>query len=158
MNKNRPTVSKRTSGFTLVEILVAIAMLLILITAVSSMILTSLKAVRITRDNAAAKTYAMAILDIYRAKWANEDAYMSAQTPVFTDLPTLPRSYSSTTPEVVITSVGIKDGSGILLPDLVIKGVSSPLVRRVTVTLTSDEGNAVNYYTDISNPSRRNKL
>lgn len=154
MNKTTPVQFQR--GFTLIEVLVATALLGLTVTMLSAGVTSNLKAVRDNRDNAAAKAYAQSMLEAYRSTWTESSKYIDKINPNFSTLPELPAAYKKTPPDVNITSVILTDAAGQDITKA--KGKGYPQVMQVAVTIYKGTTPAVQLSTRISDPSERNKV
>lgn len=152
-------MNRRTQqGFTLVETLVAVGILALVVAMVSQGIIGNLKASQETRENAAAKAYAQALLDAYRSVWSNPDNYVKSIEPDGAGLPSLPDTYKVKQPTANVLAVPLKSKSGADITNITTSVGTYPQIKEVKVTVYKGSAVAVTMSTRISDPSKRTKI
>lgn len=145
-------------GFTLVETLVAVGILALVVAMVSQGIIGNLRASQETRENAAAKAYAQALLDAYRSVWSNPDNYVKSIEPDEAGLPSLPDNYKIKEPLVNISPVPLTSSSGADITNITNSAGPYPQIKEVKVTVYKGTAVSVTMSTRISDPSKRTKI
>jgi prepilin-type N-terminal cleavage/methylation domain-containing protein len=115
----------RTKGLTLVEILIALAVLSVTLAIFTASMGSSLDVSRRSRIDAIASEYAQSVLERYRVHWSNPDNFARGRHP---DLPAdLQNRLSSTGLHASINTLPVNpDGSAFT-------GTTAPPLRRVVV-------------------------
>lgn len=130
---------KRT-GLSLVEILIAMAVLTILVTAVAYAVTGMMNITRDSRITSAAADYAQAVVERYRTHWHNSTNYYNPATQTYTqpDISDLESKLNSG--GVTISNVSV-DPTEMLNPDgTAYTDTDKPPARRLRVTVEQPAG------------------
>ena len=140
-------MKQKTSGLTLVEIIVAIAVFSIIMLALSGTIVQGLQLRRKNSVDSQALAYATSILETYKNFWSDSDNFRFARTPEF---PATPPALETADPVTDIAMTCLKvDGN-----EETTMGAACAL-RRVQVTVKDLKGDVyANLVTEIGNPKR----
>jgi prepilin-type N-terminal cleavage/methylation domain-containing protein len=135
---------KKTSGLTLVEIIVAIAVFSIIMLALSGTIVQGLQLRRKNSVDSQALAYATSILETYKNFWSASTNFTSASTPAFPATPPALKPIDPVT-DISVTCLNI-DGT---------ISATTCALRRVQVTVKDSKGDVyANLVTEIGNPKR----
>lgn len=136
---------KRPRGLTLIEVLVALAILGLVLGTVAASIGSSLEASRQSRLQALATEYAQAVVERYRVHWSSPASYQAGSTP-----PSLSELNSRLAGAGLSASI---DASGQINPDgSAFTGTGQPPLRRVVVEVRQGTRLRARVATEIGNP------
>lgn len=137
--------NRNMSGFTLVEVLVALAVLTLVLGAVAASIGSSLQVSRQSRINAIASEYVQSVTERYRTHWSVPANYTAGSTPP--DLSALASKLASAglTATINATQAINPDGTAFT-------GTGQPPLRRIVVEVRQGSNVRARVVTDIGNP------
>ncbi len=133
------------SGFSLVEVLVALAILTIVLGVVASSIGSSLQISRQSRINAYASEYVQSVVERYRAHWSVPANYSSGATPPGLSGLADKLSQANMTATINASQVINPDGTAFT-------GTGQPPLRRLVVEVRRGSEVRARVVTDIGNP------
>ncbi len=135
----------KLAGFTLVEVLVALAVLTIVLGVVAASIGSSLQVSRQSRINAFASEYVQSVVERYRTHWSVPANYTAGSTPP--NLSALADKLQSANLTANI------DASQVINPDgTAFSGTGQPPLRRIVVEVRQGSNIRARIVTDIGNP------
>ena len=130
----------RKEGLTLVEVLVAVAILSLVVVTLSGTLTSGLSLRRISLQTGTANRYAENVIDRYKSDWTRDTAYAAASAPA--NIPAPPAGFDGTV--------------GVAIENIEVNGTVSsaavPPIRRVTVTVTRDGAVKAKVTTEIGKP------
>lgn len=132
-------------GFTLVEVLIALAILTIILGVATASIGSSLQVSRQSRINAIASEYVQSVAERYRAHWSVPDNYNRGSRPP--DLAALASKLTSAN-----LSATIDDTQKINPDGTRFEGSGQPPLRRVVVEVRQGSSTRARLVIDIGNP------
>lgn len=135
----------RSAGLTLVEILVALAVLTIVLGVAAASIGSSLQASRQSRINAFASEYVQSVVERYRTHWSVPAHYTAGSTPP--DLSVLASKLHSANLTATINAAQVINPDGTAFT-----GTGQPPLRRVVVEVRQGSSIRARVVTDIGNP------
>lgn len=135
----------KRAGFTLVEVLVALAVLTIVLGVVAASIGSSLQISRQSRINAFASEYVQSVAERYRTHWSVPAYYTAGSTPP--DLSALASKLQSAGLTATINAAQVINPDGTPFT-----GTSQPPLRRIVVEVRQGSNLRARLVTDIGNP------
>lgn len=135
----------KSSGFTLVEVLVALAVLTIVLGVVVASIGSSLQISRQSRINAFASEYVQSVAERYRSHWSVPANYTAGSTPP--DLAALASKIQSVNLTATINAAQVINPDGTAFT-----GTGQPPLRRIVVEVRQGSNVRARLVTDIGNP------
>lgn len=135
----------KSSGFTLVEVLVALAVLTIVLGVVAASIGSSLQISRQSRINAFVSEYVQSVAERYRSHWSVPANYTAGSTPP--DLAALASKIQSVNLTATINAAQVINPDGTAFT-----GTGQPPLRRIVVEVRQGSNVRARLVTDIGNP------
>ncbi len=136
---------RESRGFTLVEVLVALAVLTIVLGVVAASIGSSLQISRQSRINAFASEYVQSVVERYRAHWSVPANYAAGSTPP--DLSALASKLQSAGLTATINATQVINPDGTTFT-----GTGQPPLRRIVLEVRQGSNVRARLVTDIGNP------
>lgn len=136
---------RESRGFTLVEVLVALAVLTIVLGVVAASIGSSLQISRQSRINAFASEYVQSVAERYRAHWSVPANYSAGSTPP--NLVALADKLQSANLTATINATQVINPDGTAFA-----GPGQPPLRRIVVEVRQGSSVRARLVTDIGNP------
>ncbi len=138
-------LNRKWTGFTLVEVLIALAVLTIVLGVVAASIGSSLQISRQSRINAFASEYVQSVAERYRAHWSVPANYSAGSTPP--DLSALATKLQSANLTATINATQVINPDGTAFT-----GTGQPPLRRIVVEVRQGSNTRARLVTDIGNP------
>lgn len=135
----------KSAGFTLVEVLVALAVLTIVMGVAAASIGSSLQISRQSRINAFASEYVQSVAERYRTHWSVPANYTAGSTPP--NLAALASKIQSVNLTATINAAQVINPDGTAFT-----GTGQPPLRRIVVEVRQGSNVRARLVTDIGNP------
>lgn len=151
---------KRTQGFSLIELLIAVSVFSIIMIALSGLVVQGLRLRRVNELENQAQAYAAAVLERFKTYWSVRENYNSYDADLgsatalepLVGLPQAPAAFEAEgEPPILYINTGCVELNGTFTED---PCAETPPLRRVQIVLTGSDGKVYSdLITEVGNPS-----